>query len=394
MEQQNAIGLPTPTPEQDRHSRRVRASVVAAIEAAGGAIRFSDFMERVLYAPGLGYYSAGSAKLGPHGDFITAPETGPQFAACLARACAEVLDGEDDGEILELGGGTGRLAAGILERLASAGRLPRRYRILEISADLRDRQARLLRDQVPELAERVEWLERMPDSIRGVILANEVLDALPCERFRIEGGAAVYLGVGLEAGAFRWVPLPGDAALAGRVELIRAATERLPPDGFESEWIPGLRPFVATVAGALERGVLLLIDYGLSRRELYHADRCEGSLICHYRHRAHADPLILPGLQDITSWVDFTDVAEAATGAGLVLEGYTTQAHFLLGSGIDSIGEGEQCDDPRARAESAQALRKLLLPGEMGERFKVIGFSRAWPGSLAGLTRRDLSGSL
>jgi SAM-dependent MidA family methyltransferase len=394
MEQQNPIGLPSPTPEQDRHSRRVRGSVVEAIEAAGGAIRFSEFMNRVLYSPGLGYYSAGSTKLGPCGDFVTAPETGPQFAACLARACAEVLDGPDDSEIVELGGGTGSLAAGILERLDSSGRLPRRYRILEVSADLRDRQATLIRERVPELADRVEWLERMPDSVRGVILANEVLDALPCERFRFEGGSAEYLGVGVDGSDFHWVPLPGDEALATRLEMIRAATGRLPPDGFVSEWIPGLRPFVATLAGALERGVLLLIDYGLSRRELYHANRREGSLICHYRHRAHADPLILPGLQDITSWVDFTEVAEAATGAGLVLEGYTTQAHFLLGSGISPITEGERSDDPRALTESAQALRTLLLPGEMGERFKVIGFSRAWPGSLSGLTRRDLSGSL
>lgn len=385
--------MPPPTPEERDHSDRVRAAVVGAITAAGGAIRFSDYMGRVLYAPGLGYYSAGSSKLGESGDFVTAPEIGPQFAACLARTCAEALAPIDDGDIVELGGGTGRLAAGILQGMDAIGRMPRRYRILEVSADLRDRQRRLIEEQVPRLAARVEWLDDLPDRINGVVLANEVLDALPCERFRAGEERPAYLGVGVEAGKFCWKSLPADRALCERIDLIGASTGSRLPAAYVSEWIPGLGPLVSRLANALERGVLLLIDYGLSRRELYREDRDQGSLMCHYRHRAHADPFVFPGLQDITCWVDFTEVAEAGTESGLELEGYTTQAHFLMAAGIGEVS-GLDPEDPRARAQSAQALRKLLLPGEMGEKFKVIAFSRAWPGSLAGLTGRDLSGSL
>lgn len=385
--------MPRPTPEGREHSDRVRAAVTDVIERAGGAIRFSEYMDRVLYAPGLGYYSAGSAKLGPSGDFVTAPEIGPQFATCIARTCAEALAPLDAGDVVELGAGTGRLAAGILKGMEAIGCLPRRYRILEVSADLRDRQRRLIEEQVPRLAARVEWLDDLPERVNGVLLANEVLDALPCERFRVGEAGAVYLGVGVDADEFRWEVLPADRALRERVGVITAATGKPLPAAYESEWIPGLAPFVSRLAHALQQGVMLLIDYGLARRELYRDDRAQGSLVCHYRHRAHADPFFLPGLQDITSWVDFTEVAEAATESGLDLEGYTTQAHFLLGAGIGEVS-GDLPDDPRARAESAQALRKLLLPGEMGEKFKVIAFSRDWPGRLAGLTGRDLSGSL
>jgi SAM-dependent MidA family methyltransferase len=387
------MGLPPPTPVECEHARLVRAHVDRAIADAGGAIRFSDYMNRVLYAPGLGYYSAGAMKIGAAGDFVTAPEIGGHFAACLARTCAEVLAQMGDGDIVEPGGGTGKLAVGILRHLGTMGRLPARYRILEVSADLRERQRRLILSEIPRLVERVEWLDEPPDAVRGVVLANEVLDALPCERFRVDEGGPVYLGVGMEGGELTWVDLPADRELAARVEMIRAASGGELSAGFESEWIPGLAPFVSTLAGSLERGIMLLIDYGLSRRELYHDGRDRGSLMCHYRHRAHGDPLILTGLQDITSWVDFTEVAEAATAAGLELEGYTTQAGFLLAAGIDVVA-GPPDQDARALAEDALALRTLLLPGEMGEKFKVIGFSREWTHGLAGLTGRDLSGSL
>ncbi|MGD8964778.1 MAG: SAM-dependent methyltransferase [Gammaproteobacteria bacterium] len=392
-EAMDAAGLPEPSAEAREHSRRLQSRISDAIAAAGGAIRFAEFMEMALYSPGMGYYSAGSRKFGSGGDFTTAPELSPLFSACVAGAASEVLAGITGGEILEIGGGSGALALEVLRALDSRGELPRRYRILEISADLKDRQQRLLAESLPSLVDRVRWVDELPADMEGVIIANEVLDAIPCERFRIGSPDPEYLGVGTADGAFRVVSLPADDALRQQVRLLNDSLGEPLAPGYASEWCPGLKPLVSSLAGSLKRGVLLLFDYGLPRRQLYHPERSEGTLMCHYRHRAHGDPFLYPGLQDITAWVDFTAVAEAAVGAGLVLDGFTTQAHFLLGSGIAEMAVPDPTD-LRKSMDTAAQVRALTLPGEMGERFKVMAFSRGWSGMLPGLTRKDLSGSL
>lgn len=388
-------GLPRPDAEARAHSRALSERIAEEIGASGGAIRFSRFMELALYAPGLGYYSAGAAKFGQAGDFVTAPELSPLFARCLARNCAAVLASlPTGGEILELGAGSGVMAADLLAELEALDALPHRYRILETSGELKARQQRTLRERRPELARRVDWLERPPTSFAGVILANEVVDALPCERFQITGAGIEYLGVGYRDGRFLWRPMPADEALRAQQSRIAEALGAPLPAGYRSEWRPMLAPWLAGIAGALERGLLLLVDYGLPRAQLYHPQRADGTLICHVRHQAHADPFWWPGLQDITAWVDFTAVAEAAQSQGLVLDGFTTQAAFLMASGLDQLLAEPDHQAPRAHLEQVHQVGRLILPGEMGERFKVAGFSRDWDGQCPGLTGDDLSGSL
>jgi len=392
-EQLDVSGLPAPDATALAHSRRVAARVDEAIREGGGAIRFSEFMELVLYAPGLGYYSAGSRKFGPAGDFVTAPEISPVFSRCVARGCAEVLRSLDGGDIVEIGGGSGAMAAGILDSLDDLGCLPGQYLMLEISADLRERQRRLLSERVPALADRVRWIEEIPADVTGMVLANELLDALPFERFHIGPEGPVYLGVARGGSGFRTTALQGDDALASHLGLISDALGAPLDPGYESEWCPALPLLVSAVARGLRSGVALFIDYGLPRRELYHPQRRSGTLMCHYRHRAHGDPFLYPGLQDITAWVDFTSVAEAATAEGLALEGFTTQAHFLMASGLQAAA-AEEGRGMREAMENAAQVRRLTLPGEMGERFKFMALSREWDGVLSGLTGRDLSGSL
>jgi len=387
-------GFPAPDPDALEHSRRVEARIREAVRHAGGVMRFSEYMDLALYAPGLGYYSAGACKFGPSGDFVTAPEISPLFPYCLANACAEILADIDGGEIIEIGGGSGAMAAGVLDRLDTLGALPARYLMLEVSADLRQRQRSLLSQRSPVLAERVRWIDSIPFEIRGVVLANEVLDALPFERFRIEASGPVYLGVALGEGGFRVAPMPPDRALERHVRTISDAVGAPLSAGYESEWCPRLPAFVSAIARALHVGVVLFTDYGLPRGERYHPERRGGTLMCHYRHRAHGDPFMYPGLQDITAWVDFTSVAEAGTSDGLALEGFTSQAHFLIGSGLEEAVGRLELRDPRRRLEVASQIRTLTLPGEMGERFKVMALSRGWRGKLSGLTRQDLSGSL
>ena len=377
--------LPQPDPDALAHSDALRALIATELAAAGGTIPFARFVELALYAPGLGYYSAGAAKFGAEGDFMTAPEFGPLFARCVGRYCERVLDDLDGGEMLELGGGTGAFAADLLESLAARNALPARYRILEVSADLRARQQVRIAALDPAIAERVEWLDALPETpFRGLIFGNEVLDALPFERIAYTGDGPVRLGVRAAGEGYDWAQLPLDPPLAAALARVVADLERPPAPGYETELCPGLEPWLAAVATPLAAGAILLVDYGLPRRAYYHPERDRGTLRCHYRHRAHDDPFLWPGLQDITSWVDFTAVADAGLAAGLRLLGLTTQAAFLLESGAALL----------AGPEDAAAARRLLLPGEMGEGFKAIGFARDWDGELPGLTLSDLSGSL
>lgn len=386
--------LPDPTPDEAAHSERLAARLQEIIRAGGGWIGFARFMEAALYEPGLGYYSAGARKFGPAGDFVTAPEVAPVFSRCLARQCAEVLGTLGGGDVLELGAGSGAMAATLLAELERLGTLPGRYRILDVSADLRERQREAIARAVPHLVGRVEWLDRLPSPFDGVTVANEVLDALPVERFVIRGGQVNALGVTWHFGRFEAAEARAGAELAARIRAIEEELGTRLPDGYQSEVNLGLGPWLASVAEVQRRGVQLFVDYGLPRREYYAAERRTGTLLCHFRHRFHDDPLARLGLQDITAWVDFTAAAEAAHAAGLELAGYTTQAHFLIGCGIGDYLADVADLDVAERVNLSRQVMVLTLPGEMGERFKVIAFARDYGRPLRGFAARDLGHTL
>jgi SAM-dependent MidA family methyltransferase len=390
--------LPLLNADELAHSRRVIEHIRAFMQQHGDVIGFDAWMRLALYAPGLGYYSAGATKLGSDGDFVTAPEISSLFSRCLARQCADVLR-VTGGEILELGAGSGRMAADVLTELAAIESLPDRYSILEVSADLAERQRARIAELPRELAERVRWLDRWPERVmRGVVLANEVLDAMPVERFVLRnraGGIDVRaLGVGLCEDGFEWRETSPTPELMHAVADIVEALPMPLPDGYVSEVCLAFHPWMASLAAQLETGVALLIDYGLPRAHLYHPDRAEGTLRCHFRHRAHSDPFINVGLQDITAWVDFTRVAEAADGAGLEVLGFASQAAFLIGAGMESLLSTEMQlagDDLRRQATLAGEARRLLLPGEMGEIFKVIALGRGYESPLTGFSTQTLA---
>jgi SAM-dependent MidA family methyltransferase len=368
---------------------RVAAQIAAAIDAAGGWIPFSTFMRLALHAPGLGYYASGATKLGPAGDFTTAPEMSPLFGQALAHPFADAL-AQTGGAILELGAGSGRLAVDVLTRLAALDALPDAYAILETSADLRARQEALLRAALPASTHaRVCWLDALPARWTGVVFGNEVLDALPVELVAKDGAAHLRRGVTKRDGAFAW----RDAHLPPG-PLRDAIDARFPSDRYESEIGVEAEALTATLAGVLERGVLLFIDYGFPAREYYHPQRAQGTLMCHYRHRAHGDPLVLPGIQDITAHVDFSAVARSGVGNGLSLAGYASQASFLIDCGIVDLlaAAGEPGTPDYVRA--SVALQRLLSPAEMGELFKVIALARGIDAPLRGLRAGDRSASL
>lgn len=382
---------PPLTPTEAAHSERVAGHLRQLIAAGGGWLPFSRFMDAALYAPGLGYYMAGQARFGAGGDFITAPEISPLFARCLATQLAELLEHTGGGDLVEYGAGSGALAAGLLQALAGMNSLPHRYRIVEISGPLRAvQQARIA--GLPELAGRVEWLDGPPATTwQGVVLANEVLDALPVDRFCAVHGGCEAIGVVTSGEEFGWQSRPADAALA---EAVASLAESLPV-GYVSELRPMLPAWIEAAAATLDNGAMLLIDYGLPRSQYYHASRDGGSLCAFYRHRRVDDVFARPGLQDLTAWVDFTAVAEAATAAGLKVAGFATQAHFLASLGIERelAAALENCETREALALS-QGASMLLLPGEMGERFKVMALSRGIGRTFSGFGFRDLSASL
>jgi SAM-dependent MidA family methyltransferase len=389
--------LPPLNAEELAHSERVAAHIREFIAERGGVIGFDVFMQLALYAPGLGYYSAGATKLGGSGDFVTAPEVSSLFSRCLARQTADILR-NTGGDVLELGAGSGRMAADILAELAALDCLPARYLILEVSADFAERQRARLSQLPTELSRRVQWLERWPEPpIRGVVLANEVLDAMPVERFVLRaqaGGIAVHaLGVAVAGDRFvarETAPTP--ALMHAVADIVESLPTPL-PDGYTSEVCLSFQPWIASVAAHLDAGVALLIDYGLPRVQLYHPERVTGTLRCHFRHRAHEDPFINVGLQDITAWVDFTRVAEAADSAGLEVLGFATQAAFLIGAGMEPLLTTEMQlagDDLKTQTRLAGEARRLLLPGEMGEVFKVIALARGYESPLAGFSTQAL----
>ena len=381
--------LPAPPADALALSSALEKQIVSEIQASGGQISFARYMELALYAPGLGYYSAGSAKLGPAGDFVTAPEISPLFAQCVARQVAQLI-ASGIAVVIEVGAGSGAFAGDVLRTLAASGRLPERYLILEVSGDLRERQREHLALIVPDLMSRVQWLEVLPASVDAVLIANEVLDAIPAHLIRTRDGRIEEGVVGLKSAGsgFEQSYRPATAALVSATKGLEL------PDDYETEVNLAARAFVKSFAARIERGALLFIDYGFPAAEYYHSQRARGTLMCHYRHHAHDDPFVLPGLQDITAHVDFTAIAAAGVAAGHSVLGYTAQAQFLINCGITNILTETRPDDARAYAPLAAQAQKLLSPAEMGELFKVLAIGRGIDMPLLGFTRGDRTHTL
>lgn len=384
--------LPVPDAAALAHSTRLQERIVAELQAAGGAIPFSRFMELALYAPQSGYYVAGARKFGAQGDFITAPEVSDLFSRCLARQCAQAFGGVP-ARLLEVGAGSGIMALNVLRELQRLERLPEVYWILEPSPDLQQRQQQCLAAE-PELAQKVQWLEQWPPAFAGVVLANEVLDAMPVERFRVTGQGFEQACVGWREDGFHWTWRDAPAPLREALDSLQQQLPEPMSNGYESELSLWFGPWLQGLADCLTEGVALLIDYGYPRRERYHPQRRTGTLQCHYRHRVHDNPFLYVGLQDITAFVDFTAVAEQAHAAGFEVAGFTTQAQFLIGAGLTELLAQSDPSDMRAHLERMRQAKVLTLPGEMGERFKVMALRRGATAPLAGFSGLDLRGRL
>jgi SAM-dependent MidA family methyltransferase len=379
------MSLPVPDADALAHSANLVALIRSEI-AACGWMPYSRYMALALYAPGLGYYSGALQKFGRDGDFVTAPELSPLFGRCVARQLAQ-LTALSAPHIIEAGAGSGRLAVDLLSELDRLGSAPETYRILELSADLRARQRALVERELPALANRVEWLDTLPERFSGVVIGNELLDALPVERIRGTGHGIEEAGLELDAAGqpvLSWRTAP--PALSDAAVALRLAT------GYETEIGLAGRLWVAEWAQRIDCGALLLIDYGFPQAEYYHRDRSTGTLMCHYRHHAHADTLWMPGLCDITAHVDFTAIAQSAFDAGMSLAGYTSQANFLLNCGVLDLLTPDA--DPLVRAKQNAQLNQLTSPAEMGELFKVICMTRGIADPLIGFARGDRSHTL
>ena len=387
--------LPAPTPDALAYSTALKHRLVGEIKAAGGWIPFARFMELALYAPGIGYYSGGAHKFGASGDFVTAPEISPLFGRTLAAQVAQIM-ALSAPQILEIGAGSGRLAVDLLRELEVRAALPERYAILDLSSELRQRQRATLELDAPHLLSRVNWLDALPAQFDGLVLATELLDALPVHLVRWgnsdEPTRIFERGVAWANGEFAW----HDRAASGRLHERAAALaiEYPMPLGYVSEICLAGSDWTAAWGRIIGRGGLLLLDYGFPQHEYYHAQRDRGTLMCHYRHHAHDEPFFLPGLQDITAHVDFTSIAEAGFAAGLEVLGYTSQAAFLLNCGLTDILARQPTTDTRAYLPQAQAVQKLISPAEMGELFKVLAFGKGLSLPILGFTRGERSAML
>ena len=388
--------LPQPSADALAQSARLLETIEAELAAAGGWIPFARYMELALYAPGLGYYSGGARKFGPGGDFITAPELTPLFGQALAAQVEQVMRASAPA-LIEVGAGTGLLAADLLLELERRDCLPERYGILELSGELRERQFDTLAAKAPHLAARVQWLDALPERFAGAVVANEVLDVMPVHLVvsRAEGLFERGVAIAADAAGVRrlcWADVPAAGAVA---EGARALALPVPQSGeYVTELNLAGKAWVAAWAERLQAGALLLIDYGYPRAEYYLPSRSGGTLLCYYRHHAHGDPFLWPGLNDITAFVDFTAVAEAGFEAGLDVQGYTTQAQFLFNCGVLECLERRGARESADYIRAARAVQRLTAPQEMGELFKVIALSRALDGPLLGFARGDRTHAL
>ncbi|NNL94427.1 MAG: SAM-dependent methyltransferase [Xanthomonadales bacterium] len=380
--------LPEPPTQLKQTSDQLLGLIIDEIHDSG-PIPFSRFMERALYEPGLGYYSAGLYKFGAEGDFVTAPQLGSVFAKCLASQLSQAAAELGAYEVLEVGAGTGKLAVDLLDALDVDAR-PRRFSFLERSADLRRQQQLAVTQSGLDTEIRFEWLDAPPDrSWQGVLLANEVIDALPVERFELRDGSIQRLCVAESQGQLDWALEAAPDSLTGTVTRV-AGQDRPLPEGYRSEICTMLAPWLNALTGRMERGCALFIDYGYPRDIYYAPERSDGTLICNYRHRAHDDPFFYPGLQDISAFVDFTAVAEAADHCGLTVAGYTSQSSFLLDCDLEQVLAGMEHMQDRQRIELANEVRRLTLPTEMGEKFQCMFLSRNLESEPRGFRSQDL----
>lgn len=391
--------LSKPGDEAKRRSQLLLRCIKKECDQAGGRIRFSEFMNIALYQPGLGYYSGGLQKFGDKGDFITAPEVSPLFAQCLAGQVAEVFQNirktsDEKQFIIEFGAGSGVLAVDVLLQLEKLDALPEKYLILELTAELQGRQKEIIRQKAAHLYDRVRWLEQLPDDVsNAVVIANEVLDAMPVECFRVNGKKIETLMVAVEDEKLV-ASYTADGKLDDKIESIQQRSEIELADGYRSEINPAIAGWLSAIENKIKRSVILLIDYGYNEKEYYHPDRSEGTLMCYYRHKAHGDYFWWPGLQDITAFVNFTDVAYSAVDAGLDMAGYTTQAAFLLANGISDLHASQVTDEVQQQIKLSQQIKTLTLPSEMGDRFKVMALTKNYDEPLKGFSMLDLSNRL
>ncbi len=432
-DKENIFSLPVPSDGACQHSDTLLSLIIDTIDSkAEGFISFAEYMHLALFAPGLGYYSAGNQKFGASGDFVTAPEISPLFSQCIAQQCFQTLEilGED-ACLLEIGAGSGQMAADILKELQILGRLPKYYYILELSAELRERQQKAISIQCSELFSLVHWLDELPkDPIKAMILANEVCDAMPVHRFclrtmeienkkseeeneenKLKAIDIIEMAVAHQSGKLYWVEKPPATILRDELKLLLKDIDKTchfaESSHYHSEINLNIKPWINSLAEILEAGIILIIDYGFPRHEFYHPSRSMGTLMCHYRHYAHSDPFFYPGLQDITAHVDFTLIAEAALAAKLEVMGFTNQASFLLGSDLLGFAEKNKRSDmikknmteqditEKGISETVifkqnQAIQLLTSPAEMGELFKVMALSKSFDVELTGFALNDM----
>jgi SAM-dependent MidA family methyltransferase len=400
----STVSLAEPGEQAKQRSLLLTQCVKSACEKAGGWIPFSKFMNIALYEPGLGYYSGGLQKFGEKGDFITAPEVSPLFAQCLANQVAELVQhfrrsGSEKIYILEFGAGSGILAADMLLALEKLDALPEQYLILELAAELGQRQQQTIMEKSPHLLCCVQWLDELPEETDNIIvIANEVLDAMPVECFRVtangQGNQVESLMIGVENDQLVSRYLPAEAATVEKIRVIQQRSEFVFLDGYSSEYNPAIQAWLSVLESKSNRIVIILIDYGYNEQEYYHPDRTSGTLMCYHQHRGHADFLWWPGLQDITAFVNFTDVAYCAVELGLNVSGYTTQAAFLLANGLSELHASLMTDDVKQQVKLSQQIKTLTLPSEMGERFKVMALTKNYEEPLTGFSMLDLRSRL
>ena len=405
--------LPEPAVEAKKHSVLLKQCIQQACDDAGGCINFAQFLNIALYEPGLGYYSSGLQKFGSKGDFVTAPEISSLFGQCLANQISDVMQNikksnDDLAYIIEFGAGSGVLAVDILLALEQLGTLPEKYLILELSAELQHRQKKTLSAKAPHLVKHVQWLSRLPEGLNNVIVvANEVLDAMPVDCFKITNvdnnvnSAGIVkelvvdeLVVALEGGQLISRYKPAEPFLVDKIKMVEQRSEIGFLDGYCSEINLSIKGWLAALENKIDNLVIFLIDYGYNEKEYYHPDRADGTLMCYYQHRAHEDFFWWPGLQDITAFVNFTDVAYCAVDLGLDVAGYSTQAAFLLASGLSELHESLVTDDVQLQIKLSQQIKTLTLPSEMGERFKVMALTKNYEQPLKGFSMQDLRNRL
>jgi len=392
--------LAEPDEEAKQHSLLLRQSIKIACDKAAGWIRFSEYMNIALYEPALGYYSGGLQKFGQKGDFITAPEVSPLFGQCLAKQISEVIknlqkSSDEKVFVIEFGAGSGVLAVDIMLQLEALECLPEGYLIIELSAELKQRQKHKIQEKAAHLLEYVQWLDQLPDDVSSaIIVANEVLDAMPVECFRMTGNGAESLMVGFENGELVSRYMPAEQYTVETVASIQQRSDIAFSENYISEYNPAISGWLSALENRIKNLVILLIDYGYNEKEYYHPDRTNGTLMCYYQHRAHDDYFWWPGLQDITAFVNFTDAAYCAVDLAMEVSGYTTQAAFLLANGLSDLHASQVTDEVQQQIKLSQQIKTLTLPSEMGDRFKVMALTKNYDEPLTGFSMLDLRNRL